>query len=96
MEIYWAANLKVAYQQRFTDFLNAMSKRIQVGHFRYGTPNVSKLYIDRLKAELIAYKRTGNMEHLLNIANYAFLESLCPQNKKFHFDNTVESVTRKK
>ena len=42
-----------------------------------------------------AYQKSGNREHLLNIANYAWLESLMPENSKFHWDDKVESVTRK-
>lgn len=49
-----------------------------------------------MSLELKAYKKTGNEEHLLNIANYCHLESFAPENKKFHYDNTVDSVTRKR
>lgn len=37
----------------------------------------------------------GNFEQLLNVAVYCFLESQAPQHPRFHFDNGVESVTRK-
>ena len=50
----------------------------------------------RLGLELKAYRRTGNRELLLNIANYSWLESVAPENKKFHWDNTAESATRGK
>ncbi len=48
----------------------------------------------RLGLELRAYRRSGNREHLLNIANYAYLESQAPENRNFHWDNRAESVTR--
>lgn len=75
-------------------FLQQMTNRLGVGHLRYGKIDKRARYMDRLKKELAAYTKDGNMEQLLNIAVYAFLESYTPQNKKFHFDNTVDSVTR--
>lgn len=39
--------------------------------------------------------KSGNFEQLLNIAVYCFLESEAPQHPRFHFDNGVESVTRR-
>ena len=77
-------------------FLQRMANRISVGHFRYGKPDKDKMYLSRLKLEVKAYSKTGNSEHLLNAANYCFLESQAPENKKFHWDDTTESVTRKK
>lgn len=80
----------------FAKFLQMMSNRRAVGGERYGPIKVSAGYLTRLKKELKAYEKTGNMEQLLNIAVYAFLESYAPENPKFHFDNTVKSVTRKR
>lgn len=53
-------------------------------------------YMTRLGLELQAYRRTGNTEHLYNIANYAHLEAYAPENGKFHYDDKAESVTREK
>jgi len=76
------------------EFFQKQGNRLQAGHLQYGIPSASKKYMTRLQKEFTAYKRTGNMEHLLNIANYAWLESIAPEHKKFHFDNTADSVTR--
>lgn len=76
-------------------FLQLMTNRKQVGGLRYGPPAKKQKYLSRMKKELAAYEKTGNMEQLLNIAVYCFLESEAPENRKFHFDNTVDSVTRK-
>ena len=82
----------------FTHFLQDMMNRRQVGYLRYEQknkgPHRMQRYMSRLAAELDAYRRTGNMEQLLNIAMYAYLESRAPENVKFHYDNTIESVTR--
>lgn len=78
----------------YRDFLQHTANRIVVGEIRYGSPNRMKRYLSRLEKELGAYRRTGNIEHLYNIANYAFLESVAPEHKKQNFDPTVKSATR--
>lgn len=88
-------NQPSAEHRAFVNFLQMMSNRKQVGFLRYGSINQRQLYLTRMKRELVAYKKTGNMEQLLNIATYCFLESIAPEHPDFHFDATVESVTRK-
>lgn len=78
----------------FQWFLQLMQNRRLVGGMRYGPINYRKKYMTRLKKEFKAYQETGNAEQLINIAVYAFLEFYAPENKKFHFDNKVDSVTR--
>jgi len=98
MEIFWCCklNLSKRTEEGFRGFVNKMSKRIAQGHARYGHPNKDKKYMTRLVLEVNAYKKTGNLEHLINAANYCFLEHLEPENKRFHFDATVDSATRKR
>lgn len=82
----------------FIEFVQHQANRLAVGYAQYeikqGGPSRENCYMWRLGEELRAYRRTGNREHLLNIANYAWLESQAPENKKFHWDNSVDSVTR--
>ncbi len=81
----------------FRYFMQQVLNRRCVGALRYGDkPQAKQRYMKRLSLELKAYKETGNIEQLLNIAVYAFLESVAPENKKSHFDPTVDSVTRGK
>jgi radical SAM superfamily enzyme with C-terminal helix-hairpin-helix motif len=80
----------------FVEFVQGMANRIGVGHCRYGHPAKSKRFMSRLGEEFKEYKKRGNAEQLRNVALYAALESMAPENKKFHFDNTVGSVTRGK
>lgn len=98
LQVWWTkkANIPCAEKVSFERFLNKMSRRIVAGHHQYGLPNKRKRYMTRMELELKEYKRTGNVEHLVNIANYAWLENEAPENKNFHFDNTVDSVTRGK
>ncbi len=46
--------------------------------------------------ELKVYKKTGNCEHLFNCGLYCALEQMAPENKKFHYNPEVQSVTRQK
>lgn len=94
--IYFSDKLPPKHYSTAPDFLQKVANRISMGHYRYGNPNVDKQYMRKLGMEFQAYKKTGNYEQLLNIAVYAWLESVAPQNKKFHFDATVDSVTRGK
>ena len=86
----------------FKKFFQAMANRIAVGSCRYGKatgnkdPDRGAQYCSRMTVELAAYKRTGNVEHLYNIANYAYLEFAKPENPKSHHDPLVDSVTRRK
>lgn len=77
-------------------FLQKMVNRLIVGHERYGPPHNKQKYLKRLKLELKAYDKDGNIEHLINVANYCYLESVAPQSSKAHLDITVESATRGK
>ena len=81
----------------FRAFLQAQVNRRCVGALRYSDkPNARQKYMKRLDLEWKAYKKTGNIEHLANVAVYAFLESAAPQHPKSHWDPTVESATRGK
>lgn len=70
--------------------------RLCVGALRYGEPSRRNRHLTRLVKELSAYRRTGNVEHLFNIANYAFLELAAPEHRHPVYDPTVESATRQK
>lgn len=77
-------------------FLQLQANRFVQGHYRYGHPKKSKRYMTRIGLELKAYRETGNIENLANIAVYAGLEFQCPENKKQHFDAFADSATRGK
>jgi hypothetical protein len=77
-------------------WIQRMANRLIVGAFRYdkGRPMRKARYLTRLKAEVAAYDRTGNIEHLINAANYCFLESAAPEHQRSHFAHASRSVTR--
>lgn len=87
--------LDLATTLDFKMFLQAVVNRRCVGALRYGDrPQRRQRYLSRLTKELEAYRADGNYEQLLNIAVYCFLESVTPENRKFHFDPAAASVTR--
>jgi hypothetical protein len=96
LQVYWPQKVKLPNRQEINDFLDAMVKRLAVGHTQYGPPKAEETYMSRMETELRSYKRTGNKEHLFNIANYAILESIAPQHPKHHWDSHIESATRKR
>lgn len=78
------------------NFAQSIINRYAFGHARYGSPRKEKQYLTRMGLERAAYRKTGNREHLYNIAVYCLLEAIAPENEKHHFDPTVGSVTRGK
>jgi hypothetical protein len=96
LQVFWPTRISLPNRQEINDFLDAMVKRLAVGHTRYGEPKVEKTYMSRMEIELRSYKRSGNREHLFNVANYALLESIAPQHPKHHWNSHIESVTRKR
>ena len=95
LTLWWSDKIKQD-PKTVRDFFQKMANRLLIGHLRYGPPKREQNYMTRMIMEMKVYKRTGNMEHLINIANYCWLESEAPENKKFHFNATVDSVTRGK
>lgn len=75
-------------------FMQAMLYRAGVGNLRYGSPATRKKYLTRLFKELRAYRKTGNAEHLFNVAVYAWLETMTPEHPNQHFSMAAESATR--
>lgn len=75
-------------------FAQQMFNRITVGEVRYGAPGREKGYMSKMEREVKAYRRTGNREHLINVANFAWLESEWPEHAHHHFDAGVGSVHR--
>lgn len=84
----------------YIEHIQHQANRLAFGYYQYEAknsgPHRRQKYLTRIKKELQAYIRTGNAEHLHNISNYCYLESQAPENRKFHFDSDVDSVTREK
>jgi hypothetical protein len=74
------------WSKRFEDL---MRNRLLMGSFRYGLleENGQRGFdkIGSLEARVAAYKKTGNLELLADIANLALLEFEHPGHRKAHF-----------
>jgi hypothetical protein len=95
MQLKWS-KINIDLEIKFANFAQKQVNRLINGHFRYGPPSVDKRFMSRMIKEIAKYKTDGNIEHLYNIANYAFLEKHYPEHNKQYEDNTVPSVTRGK
>lgn len=93
--IKWSIKVMAKQWKDVQLFMQQMANRLIQGHHQYGAPRKEQCYMSRMIMEMKAYRRTGNREHLLNIANYCLLETMAPENPKYHFDAAVESVTRR-
>lgn len=65
------------------EFIILMRNRCTVGVCRYGPVLEDPLaFIGRLKAKVAEYERTGNLDMLPDIANYAMFEFIAPQHPR--------------
>lgn len=96
IKIWWSEKLANTDAKSFQQFVQLMANRLLQGDARYGSPQKGKRYLTKLNKELHAYRCTGNAEHLINVANYCWLEMEAPEHNSFHFDPSVGSVTRDK
>lgn len=104
-EWHWEDHLKIWWPKvslnkalGFGVFAQHMANRLLMGVFRYdkGRPTRKAKYLTRLQAEVDSYRATGNIEHLVNAANYCYLESIAPEHPTPHHDVSAKSVTRDK
>lgn len=98
LEIWVSDKIGCDRLKEFERFLQDMASCRDQGYCRYGKVNRNKEYMDRLSDELRAYRKRsgGNRAQLLNLAVYAFLESIEPQHKGFHYDPEAKTVNRKR
>lgn len=72
-----------------TRFMTLMINRITIGHFRYGAKDPPVLknldYVTSIATRLSKYRKDGNIEHLVDIANIAMLEFYESNHSKKHF-----------
>lgn len=71
------------------DFFQAQINRMEVSHFKYG--NASEAYPEKVDAvknarfRISEYLKTGNMEFLVDAANFLMIEWMFPRHKKARF-----------
>lgn len=72
------------------DFVQKMKNRIVVSHYKYGWmkdtyPELADA-VACLKERLELYEQTGNLEHLIDVSNFAMIEYLRPKHPHAHFE----------
>lgn len=83
--------LKTEYSERF-DTLR--KKAMETSYYKYGPlkKNYSEYScmdaIGNLKKRLEMYEKTGNTEFLVDVANFAMIEFMYPQNENAHYKPT--------
>jgi hypothetical protein len=85
MEIRLEAE-RYRHMRKLTRFLQAMVDRLLVGFHRYGDPDAGLDYLRRIKESIDRYEATGNLEHLVDAANYCWLEFGWPLHPEAHFE----------
>jgi len=74
------------------DFVQKMRNRIVTSHYKYGWmedtyPELADA-IASLEERLELFKKTGNTEHLVDVANFAMIEFMFPRHPNAHFVGT--------
>lgn len=73
----------------FVTFIQQMLNRMAMSHFKYGNMadkyphNANALSSGQKRVHL--YQKTGNIEHLLDAANFFVIEALFPSHENAHF-----------
>lgn len=74
------------------DFLQYMMNRMGVSYHKYGSLEQNfphnRTGVDNLRQRLEKYEETGNLEWLVDAANYALIEFLFPSVEGAHFRPT--------
>jgi len=86
---------RVLSAQISEDFIRKMKARMFVGYFRYGESTQYKKdhsykIVDTIQKRIAAYEETGNLEHLIDAANFCMIEYKAPQHPDAHFETVEE------
>ena len=91
------ANAVVPTSEFSNTFVQGMYDRMAMSYFKYG--KVADAYpkvidaIASLKKRLENYETDGNTEWLMDVANFAMIESMRPKHSKAHFKGTDGDTT---
>lgn len=74
------------------EFIDGMKSRMEVSHAKYGPVRDAYPHkvsaLDSLDKRLQKYLATGNTEWLMDVANFAMIEFMCPSHPRAHFRAT--------
>lgn len=78
------------------EFEQLMRNRLLVGCFRYGRmsdPNKGKYdHVESIRERLKLYEQSGNLEHLVDVANFSLVEFVHPRHPNAHFEATDDVI----
>ncbi len=77
------------------DFFQKQINRLIIGHHQYGENGAHQDYLFRARQALSDYVETGNVEFLVDAANYAMLEAHYPIHENAHYQATDKRSYRK-
>lgn len=81
---------------RDSEFEMLMRNRLLVGRFRYGKMNDLEKgqydCVDSMLKRLRLYEDTGNLEHLVDVANLALVEYVHSRHPKKHFSSSDDGI----
>lgn len=77
-------------------FMQGMADRLGIGFYRHNQKDKSSFdakqnYLKRLKGKVRDFERTGNLEFLYDVANYAFLEFENTLHPHAHINTKVDT-----
>jgi hypothetical protein len=84
-------------QTEYSEHFDTLRKnRMEVSFHKYGPikenyGNKLVSAIKNLEARLDLYHKTGNIEYLADVANFAMIEFMYPQHPEAHFNDLSES-----
>ncbi len=83
---------KIMETEYSSEFDELRKNRMAVSYYKYGplAENYGKDLVnavENLEIRLNKYKRTGNTEFLVDVANFAMIEFMYPKHEKAHFDS---------
>lgn len=78
-------------------FLQCMVNAMCMSAFKYGdvTQKQSMKSLDRINDEIEAFKKDGNLEHLVNVANWAMIRFMYPCGNEQYAGTDSKESTRK-
>lgn len=84
----WLHN-RYGYSYKFSELMEA---RMRTSHYKYGDLDKSYPFpanaMASLEVRLQLYRDTGNVEWLIDVANFAMIEALYPAHPNAHFRPT--------
>lgn len=78
-------------------FVQQMKNAMCMSYFKYGnvTNKQSEKALVRINDEIEAFKEDNNLEHMVNVANWAMMRVMFPQGDEHYKGTDVEGSTRK-